>query len=282
MSAQPSHPPYFDRLVESLQQDDPQVQLAFGRHVHWGYWRRPAEAACSATDYRAAAERLCLEVLQTAEVQDGQSIVDVGCGFGGTLACINERFSDVELTGVNIDARQLLRAAQSVGAQRGNAVRWVEADAAQLPLPNGAFDVLLAVECAFHFDRQRFLSEASRVLRRGGNLTISDFVPDERAAEFLGSIDLSSDAAIGKTYGVIDLNWPVSRYQQQAAQQQLKLAASYDVTAHTLPTYEFLQQCVAEWEDSQAAEEFCKATRLLERASRRGLIQYRILRFDKS
>jgi cyclopropane fatty-acyl-phospholipid synthase-like methyltransferase len=36
--------------------------------------------------------------------------VDVGCGFGGTIASLNEHFSDLQLTGVNIDLRQLDRA----------------------------------------------------------------------------------------------------------------------------------------------------------------------------
>ena len=44
-----------------------------------------------------------------AGIADGQHILDVGCGFGGTVASLNENFSRVHLLGVNIDERQLER-----------------------------------------------------------------------------------------------------------------------------------------------------------------------------
>ena len=41
-------PPYFDRLLQRLALADPDVQAAFGRHVHWGLLERsnPRELEC--------------------------------------------------------------------------------------------------------------------------------------------------------------------------------------------------------------------------------------------
>lgn len=59
------------------------------------------------------------------------------------------------------------------------------ADAVRLPFRAGAFDALLAVEAAFHFDRRvDFFAEAARVLAPGATLVLSDFLV--RDAEALG------------------------------------------------------------------------------------------------
>ena len=38
----------------------------------------------------------------------------------------------------------------------------------------GSVDRVLAVECAFYFDRPRFYAEAARVLKRGGRMVLAD------------------------------------------------------------------------------------------------------------
>ena len=277
----PSNPPYFEILFSRLSAGDPDTVAAFGRHVHWGYWPDPAAATGTAEDYGQAAERLCRKVCDAARISGGEKILDVGCGFGGTIASLNERFANLDLTGVNIDARQLDRAAQTVHPQNANIIRWLEADAARLPLPDNSFDVVLAVECIFHFDRPRFLAEAARVLRPGGRLALSDFVPDERAAEFLSGAALAADEAIRWSYGQIDLGCSVSQYRLLGESCGLALADVIDITFHTLPTYDFLNKSTADWPDPTDIALFRRATARLEKASRKGLLGYKILMFEK-
>lgn len=110
------HLPYFDFLIEQLEKGNGDAEKAFGRHVHWGYWEKPEEAQRTTEDFSRAAEILCRMVCDAAGVGNDLRICDVGCGFGGTIASLNERFSSLELVGVNIDERQLNRARQKVKA----------------------------------------------------------------------------------------------------------------------------------------------------------------------
>src|SRR5687768_13614866 len=94
--------PYFDVLLERLDEGDARACTAFGRHVHWGWWPDPDQASGTPEDYAAAAERMCHKVCAAAGVGEGMRVLDVGCGLGGTIASLNERFSDLDMVGVNI------------------------------------------------------------------------------------------------------------------------------------------------------------------------------------
>ena len=275
------NPPYFDVLFDRIAAGDQKAVTAFGHHVHWGCWEKPDSATGSATEYQEAAERLCQRVCEAADIDDGQRIVDVGCGFGGTIASLNRQYDRLVMTGINIDARQLQRAREHVIPRSSNQITWVEADAASLPLKASCCDTILAVECIFHFDRQRFLAEAARVLHSGGQLTISDFVPVQRMADFLGSSGFAGSDAVRWSYGQVDMTCSIARYQQLARDSGLRLTLQQDLTAQTLPTYEFLRQNAERWQNAEQAELFRQATGWLERASRKNMIRYMILGFTK-
>jgi ubiquinone/menaquinone biosynthesis C-methylase UbiE len=281
MTTRSPNPPYFDVLLARIAAGDRDAVTAFGRHVHWGCWDQPDAATGTAADYQQAAERLCERVVEAAEIEHRQRVLDVGCGFGGTIASLNDRFDQLTMTGINIDPRQLQRAAELLTPRGGNTIDWIAADAADLPLPERSCDRVLAVECIFHFNRGRFLTEAARVLRAGGRLTISDFVPEPRTAAFMADADFAGGEAIRWTYGNVDMTCTLPRYHQLAAACGLTLTTVADITEQTLPTYEFLQRGAAQWHDRDHAELFLKATGWLEKASRKGMIQYLIISFQR-
>ena len=144
--------PYFDQIIERLEAlPDSSLARAFERHVHWGYFASPETADDSVERYVAAAEELTRRMCDAAGVADGLTILDVGCGFGGTIDHLNAHLTGCELVGLNIDARQLDRARDLVQPRAENTVSFVEGDACSLPFEDGRFDAVLAVECAFHF-----------------------------------------------------------------------------------------------------------------------------------
>ena len=156
--------PYFDTLLSQLDDGAGDIAVAFGQHVHWGYWANPRRATGTASDYAAAAERMTAEICEAAAIRGDQSVLDVGCGFGGTIASIDQRFRGMRLS----------------GPHDGNQVEFVEGTASRLPFADASFDVVLAVEAIFHFpDRPQFFAEAHRVLKPGGKMVVSDFVPTQ-------------------------------------------------------------------------------------------------------
>ncbi len=274
--------PYFDDLLARLAAGDPDATAAFGRHVHWGYWPDPAAATGTAADYAAAAERLCRIVCDAAGVRDGMRVLDVGCGLGGTVASLDERFTGMDLLGVNLDPRQVAWASEKVTGRPGNRVRFMVGDACALDVPAGAFDAVLAVECVFHFpSRADFLRGAAAALKPGGTLALSDFVPPASAVEALAKYDPAADAATRATYGRIDVNCPVESYRALAAAAGLELLGTQDITAGTLPTYGFLQSDFRGRPDKRTARVHGKATARLEAACRLDVLTYTVLAFRK-
>jgi ubiquinone/menaquinone biosynthesis C-methylase UbiE len=274
-------PPYFDVLFARLA-NEADTQVAFGRHVHWGYWADPADADGTPANYAHAAEDLCQRVCQAADIHDGMRVLDVGCGFGGTIASLNERFRNLELVGVNIDPRQLERAECEVKPQNGNRIGFVLGEACHLPFSPASFDAVLAVECIFHFpDRGRFFAQASRVLTRGGKLALSDFVPPEEAVPVLRAHGAAADDATRHTYGKINVLCPTTAYGRLAEASGLTLVHEEDISQETLPTYSFLRKHQRAWHDRDEAKVFDKATGQLELAAKTGLLRYTILSFRK-
>jgi SAM-dependent methyltransferase len=276
--------PYIDQLLEQLADGNPVLEHSFGRHIHWGYWPDPCAARPdSPEDFGTAAERLSQELLALADIRPGMRVLDAGCGFGGTLASLREKVEGLELVGLNIDERQLQRAAALIHPRPGSSLGFVAADACTLPFADASFDRVLAVECIFHFpSRDAFLSEVRRVLRPGGVLVLSDFVP---APVWMPVVRLGMRLGIDRVpfFGACDISCSAVGYRRLAAQTGLSLATLRDITRHTLPTYAFLGRMLRRGGVGGRAG-FIGHTglRLLDLVGRTGLLRYSLLRFDRA
>jgi ubiquinone/menaquinone biosynthesis C-methylase UbiE len=270
--------PYFDMVLRWLGQQHPAIELAFGRHVHWGYWPDPASADQSAGDFAKAAEALSRQVYDAAQIADGQRILDVGCGFGGTVASLNENFTGLNLAGVNIDERQLERAQQKVHARPGNQIEFIQGDACELPIASRSFDRVLAVECIFHFpDRRRFFAEAFRVLKPGGYLALSDFLPAPWYAPFARFGARSS--TLMKVFGHCEF-CTLKGYRRLAQESRFSIMLEKNITANTLPTYAFLRALRAQMRDEEPQSDSL-VVHAMEIVSRIGALRYQVLAFRK-
>jgi cyclopropane fatty-acyl-phospholipid synthase-like methyltransferase len=228
--------PYFDLIFSRLEAQDARFEAVFSRHVHFGYWPNPDHQNTyrDKIDGVRAMDRLCQLLIELSDIQNGQNVLDVGCGFGGTLATINDQFSEMNLTGVNIDPRQIEQARKRWSARPTNQLQFLVGDACEIDFQTVSFDRITAVECIFHFlSRRKFFERVRRCLRKGGNLTITDFVQPEGVA--VGLWDKLGENLWGR-HAATNL----SSYRALAAKYGMKVTSCQDISPNVRPTYHFL------------------------------------------
>ncbi|MEP6809880.1 MAG: class I SAM-dependent methyltransferase [Chthoniobacterales bacterium] len=105
------------------------------------------------------------------------ALLDAGCGSGGMLARLHERFPHAHLTGLDYSARAL-----ELTSQRQTGATLLEGSADALPFADAQFDFVLSLDVLIvgGVDEAAALREMHRVLRPGGllllNLPAFDFL----------------------------------------------------------------------------------------------------------
>jgi SAM-dependent methyltransferase len=104
----------------------------------------------------------------------GVRVLDLGCGTGTWLAAQRHHFDNARLTFLGSDpSAGMLAVARTKGFSN-----IIQAPAEHLPLENAAIDYVVANYSFHHFDKDRALDEASRVLTSDGVLRVNNIEPD--------------------------------------------------------------------------------------------------------
>lgn len=171
------------RVARHYDELSPYYRDLWGEHIHHGYYARGDETRKQAT------EALIDLLMEALGLETGATVLDVGCGVGGTSRYLARRHG-CRVVGITLSSVQAQMARdggslpdESDGVQRPQP-RFVVGDAAALPF-RGAFDHMLAMEVLSHVeDRGAFFDDASRLLPSGGRLGIAAWLKaDDRPSE---------------------------------------------------------------------------------------------------
>lgn len=117
--------------------------------------------------------------LKLVNVQDGWTMLDVGCGGGFTIRRLLKRSKDAQVYGIDISEESVIKARQVNAEVLDKQVYVTQGSAEQLPYNDEMFDLVTAVETVYFWPNlPDCLQEVRRVLKPGGKFAIMVEVVD--------------------------------------------------------------------------------------------------------
>lgn len=117
--------------------------------------------------------------LKLVHVQDGWTMLDVGCGGGFTIRRLLSRSKDAQVYGIDISEESVTKARKVNADVLDKQVYVTQGSAGQLPYSDEMFDLVTAVETVYFWPNlPDCLQEVRRVLKPGGKFAIMVEVVD--------------------------------------------------------------------------------------------------------
>lgn len=197
-------------------------EQVWGEHMHHGYY-----GADSPTNSPQEAQRVLIEkildwgcVLDASTEPMPRSILDVGCGIGGSTLYLASKYR-ASATGITLSPVQAARAtARAETAGLGEHVGFQVADALAMPFEDHSFDLVWSLESGEHMpDKEQFLRECCRVLKPGGRLILATWC--HRTAH--PPLTASEQDHLAQLYRLYHLPYVISLADYEALAQVLPL-----------------------------------------------------------
>jgi tocopherol O-methyltransferase len=179
----------------------------WGEHIHHGYFTEPNDTK------EVAQRRLITLLLEKSALPAGSTVLDVGCGIGGTSRYL-AREKGCKVTGITISGKQVEIAgkltAEAAQEQQGDgnlsngdvtngtassesgvslgkgSVKFIELDAEKMGqhFEGEQFDCVWISEAMSHLpNKELFFQNAFKLLRPGGKLVVADWLKREDCSE---------------------------------------------------------------------------------------------------
>lgn len=144
-----------------------------GSDIHIGRYDTGEESVADAS------QSMTRHVLELAEIKPGDRVLDIACGYGGTLRMLSEM--GCEAYGLDI-SNTCVEEALKTNAKGGFEIDVQVGDFHAIESPSQSWDVVICQESIIHSgDRSKVFSEVHRILRPGGRFAFSDILTVEGA-----------------------------------------------------------------------------------------------------
>jgi arsenite methyltransferase len=165
-----------------------------------------------------------------ADLQDGETVLDLGSGAGADVLISAHRVGPTG-TAIGLDMTdEMLALARANAAQAGvDNVRFVKGYLEDIPLADSSVDVVIS-NCVINLsaDKSKVVHEAARVLRPGGRFAVSDVILD-------ADMDAATKADIAAWTGCVAGALTESEFRaalEDAGFEQIEIRPSHRVHEH--------------------------------------------------
>jgi len=123
------------------------------------------------------------KIIERSGIERGMTVLDLGCGSGAFTTLLSRGVGEQgKVYAVDIQPGMLRQLERKLAKAENQDIRNIElkqASAYELPFEDGALDLVFMVAALQEMsDRGRALREVNRVLKPGGILAVTEFIPD--------------------------------------------------------------------------------------------------------
>ncbi|MDE5095621.1 MAG: methyltransferase domain-containing protein [Trichodesmium sp. St11_bin5] len=268
-------------------------EQAWGEHMHHGYYGPDGKQKKTR---RQAQIDMIEELLhwgsenQASSLWPPTSILDVGCGIGGSTLYLAEKFN-ATATGITLSPVQAKRAEERAeSANLSQQTNFIVADALDMPFTDQSYDLVWSLESGEHMpNKKKFLQECHRVLKPGGRIIMATWC--HRTLDgYLGQLTDDERRHLADIYRVYALPYVISLSEYEAITENISfqnisiadwstaVAPFWDVVIESAFDPKVIVSLLfSNWTTIQAAI----SLELMSRGYERGLIKFGLLRGNK-
>jgi len=145
-----------------------------GEYIHLGIWKEGNES------FQKSRQNLEDLIADKAQIQPGDQVCDVGCGYGVTARRL-AKDRKVQVTALTISQKQF----DYLSSFQSENPVYILCDWLNNTLLSEQFNSVIAIESFEHMEnKEKFLEEAFRVLHPGGRLSMATFLVNSEAPKW--------------------------------------------------------------------------------------------------
>jgi tocopherol O-methyltransferase len=276
-----SEQPVTDAAIASHYDElDPFYRDLWGQHVHHGLWVEGDETP------EQAVRKLVELVAEKAGLQNGERVVDIGCGYGASARFLAENHGAM-VTGVTMSTVQHAFAQSTTP---GPELTYILGNWYSLELAPESFDLAIAIESGEHMpDKVEFARRAFHALRPGGRFVLCAWLAADRVPGWQADFLMKPICSEGRIPNLAT----AQEYIDAANEAGFGMADSEDLTDRVKRTWSVaLRRFAGRFFQDKRYRSFLFDRSLTNRifaltvlriwlAYQVGAMRYRIFRFDK-